>query len=147
MQSTEELITIPLKDYVRAVLGHTQLFNQRPIPSHIAEIIIAKTKNSRLCYIQLEDELGNQLESPVLWDFKSWKDSQELWEKQKAYSHRQRVARFILDANVRRVKKVLIEYMEPEFAEATAYQLCAKRAMGKLAVFGITKLIEREEEL
>ncbi len=140
-------VTLKLSQVLQAYLGEQHSVT---IPPDVAFIIEAKSKGLLTCYIQWTDEFSSPLDMPILWWYKNWKESCELYDRQKAYSHKQRIERFLLEANV---KDVAYQLMQPPFlmdnshAQATAFSWVKNRKTNKLKAIGINKLKEKEEEL
>lgn len=153
-------LTIPLSVYIDAVLGITvddtlhnrlpseHLWDSRPIPVEIAEVIFALCNNEHTCYIQFPTEFSLQKE-PILWSWKAWKASQEDLEKQKAYSHKRRVDKYLYEANVEMMTKAAVKKFgfDENKARAMALRWVSQGNNGALFICGISEYKKKEEEL
>ncbi len=144
----DQLITLPLVSFIKSHLGYGH-WECRPIPKEIGMIIVALTKNERLAYVQWLDEQNDPLEEPILWDYAHWVASAERHKRAKDYSHKQRVKRFLLEANTLIVGKAYQEFsgVDGEAALVTARMLLEKEKYRQIKVFCREKLLTKEEEL
>jgi hypothetical protein len=141
-------ITIPIDDLLSLALGH-ELSGCCPIPLQTAIILHELTKNGTLYRVQFDEFDGSPLLFPKLWSYNEWHYSRENYDKNKVWQHKLRVERWILEANVRMIGKALSRFcnLDTEVAEASALSLLRQKNMNKLRAIGVTKLIEKEEEL
>lgn len=148
---SEELnITLPLRSFIDSHLGRqadgSHMWFSRPIDRNIAAIILAKTDNKSLCYIQWADDMSPDLKEPILWEWSAWRDSSERWLRQKKYSEAQRIEREIEKQNVVMVAKAY----EQEFgiggdaAMVQAYKWVRTGNMKAMKIIGITKLLTKD---
>lgn len=157
MNNTELTITLPISTLVDLALGirkkngHTeQMWNSIEIPPLLAEIIEAKTGNKNNCYIQHADEMSPHLDWPLLWELSAWHIEYDSWMRQKIHSDKERVKRFIFEANVKIIARAIMELLGSDNFEScklTAFSLLKNNKMGNIRAIGVTKLITREEEL
>lgn len=146
MKPTNPSFQITLQEFLDLHLGE---LHSRPLPVNLAEVIEAITKGKSLVHIQWLDENGDALSQPVIWYYKYWADSVERFNRQKAYSHQQRVKRFLFEANVRIVARACKEYfkMDENWSQMTAYSLVKGNKLKQIQVIGVPRLLEREDEL
>ena len=142
-------ITITFDSFVALTLDYE---NQecRVLPDHETGIIVhTLIKDNTLFKVQFEDFDGSPLERPKLWHYPAWANSRVRYLQAKDRSEKERVAQWILDANVKIVMRVLIREwgFMPDKAISTAYELLKKKKFGSLRAFGVGKLVTKEEEL
>ena len=142
--------TLPhISQFIKAHLGDSF---SRPIERSLAELIEAVISQHQPCFvafIQWTDEYGDRLQEPVIWNYGKWRESIENRLRLKAWSDKQRIERFIREANIKLIKhacKTFFE-MEEDWALSMAIRMEKEKNKGKLKMIGITKLIEKEDEL
>jgi hypothetical protein len=155
MNNSEQILyTTTLKKFVDAHLGrrvdsNDVMWHSREIDKEQADIIFALTQNKHTCYIEFNDEFSKHLVNPILWDFNEWHKQSDRHTREQAYSHKQRIERFLLEANMRTVTKALclLTGCEPEQLQGQAFGIVHGRKWKMLSLLGITKLKEQESEL
>lgn len=148
------LLTLVLQSYIDAVLGLNletgfYRYESNSIPMEEAKNIFQLTKNQHSCHIEFKSLEGAPLQFPLLYTLQAWQNSAERFEKQKAYSHKQRIDKFIQEANVKIVMKTLDVHwgIEGITAEMTAHKLVTQKKWRQIAALGVKKLVTKEEEL
>lgn len=147
MKDQDPPITIPhLSQFISILLGDS---HSHPIPANIAEIVEVLAEGTCLCAIQWPDSNSPHLRTPLLWNYGAWLTSTEKWQKASNYSREQRVKRHIQEANIRLVARACKFELgqDDHFAQLTAFSLVTKNRLAAIRELGITKLIEREDEL
>lgn len=139
----KEDLTYRLLDELLHLYLHEQ--HSAPIPSWIAELVELKFQNRQMFHIEWR---GGQ--RPLIWYYKNWADSVERDRRAKERSERERVARFIEEANIKIVAAELQKqyHMEEKFAKSTAFGVVSKGKWMVIKSLGLVgKLIEREDQL
>ena len=138
-------ITLFLDEYLEDLLGDNHSI---PIRQSLAEQLEIQLKGSQLHHIQFADQYSPDLRKPLLWKYSAWKESVVLWDRQKKRSHDERVARFILEHNVKSLAKILMRdyFMDENTARSASLSMIKKNKLTKIEFFG-GKLITKEEEL
>jgi len=147
MKKPPDTITLPLDEYLEDTLGEN---HSVPIRASVAEILDIKLKNRLTYYVQWPDKYNPDLKRPLLWRYKAWIESVDLWERQRKRANDERVARFIFEANVKLVaKQITYKYNMPiERSTLCALSIIKCKTMHlKVAQCGVKKLIEKESEL
>jgi len=142
----QRAILISVADYVTDVLGDNDFVS---LPFDRAEAILQITKNQSLCYIQFPSEECPELTRPLLWNYGAWSSSIERYRKSKERSERERVARWIADENVRRIKKAVLRLglITDTQAQMLAYRMLINPEKHKtISALNVT-LITKESEL
>lgn len=146
-------ITLPLTDFVSSHLGPTKdgcfLWEERPISEQLGLIIFNLTKNQHTCYIQFPDEQPNKYGTYVLWSLNAWRSSNELYTKQRDRAERERIERFIFEANVKDVAKACMRefYLDEDRAIEMARTFVRKGNKGAFQLIGVEKLKQTKDEL
>jgi hypothetical protein len=124
-----------------------------PISQHLAETIDHIAHNKCIVHIQYADFYGHKLPQPMLWRYRYWVESINKFNIDKARSEAQRVAKYIFDENVKRVKKACINVLLMDDSNANGTAFCIVRHNNKTAIDSINmlgaciKLITTEDEL
>lgn len=151
-------ITIKIQDLVELALGIRnlddgsieQMWFCRPINKPLAELILSHTHNESYCYIQYADEMSPHLKFPLLWELSAWHNHHDKWSREKVRADKDRILRYILEANVKIVAKAFKVYSGVEnddIAQSTAYALVNNNKTAQMRALGVRKLITKEEEL
>ena len=151
MKKEEPKLTVNLYEFCTIYLGGADSRSLESIIHLVEPIeILLKKADTQLFFIQHPSPHDLAIFYPVLWSYPKWKESCELWERQKAYSEEQRVLRYILDENVRRVSKALQEtewiLLDEEHATPCAYSLVKNKREKAIKLLGV-KLVTKKEEL
>jgi hypothetical protein len=153
MSTTKEQQTIDgiyLSDLVFSILGDDQDGKEKaPIAYDLAVKINPYLQGSSLWRIIFEDESGQAYKYPILWRYKEWYQSDLRYKKIKLYSEKQRIERWILEANVSALTRVLMKScsLDEKFARPTALTLIKTGNMQLLTTMGLSKFITTGEEL
>jgi len=145
-------ITVSLQAFLELTLGK-ELKGIRDLPDQETGEILAQHFNKGTEYrVQFTDWDGSPLESPKLWDYPLWYNSSTNWKLQKDRSEKERIARWILEANVKIVTRFIMQELQfPEDpARSTAYALVSKKKFGNIRAIcpeRMPKLVTKEEEL
>ena len=144
----QQTITLLLSDYVKYHLGNGY-WSERAISKELALTIFSLTRNEHTCHIQFADQDGRPLDEPILWNYSHWKESLENWNRQKTYSHKMRVERFLFDDNTKTIAKAWVEYSasSDEAAHVLARKLLTKNNISAIRVFFVGLIKTKEEEL
>lgn len=151
-------ITLPLTSFIESHLGirlneageREQSWHYRTIKKELAEIILVLTKNESHCYIEFPSINSPHLTEPMLWELSAWNIHHDKWTREKIRSDRERVARFILETNVKIVARAFMELTcvdDLDKAKAHAFSLITSKKFGNIRALGVHKLITKEEEL
>ena len=152
-------IQIPLKDFIAFALGiehddagniiqHRHVKEHEFIPIDIANSIYAICENKHTAYIEF---LPNS--QPILWDFAQWQTDSKRASILKETSDKERIARFIAEANIKLFSKAFAKTLSVsiESAEIIASHLIKENNPEKLKasmlLLGLTKMITKKEEL
>jgi hypothetical protein len=149
MYPSTKTITISLNSYIELALG-SELKGCRTLPSYEDGLILQELVGKGLLFkVQFEEFDGTPMSLPKLWSYSEWSCSRTNYLRLKDRSEKERIARYILDANVKIVSYRLIkEYLfDEEKAKTTAYNLLSAKKFGNIRALGVTKLITKEEEL
>ena len=140
----KETITINLLDYLDDFLGEN---HSRPVRKYIAEILEVKLKDKLIIYVQRSDENGRELSQPILWQYKYWAESQDRERRAKIRSENERIARFLLEENVKLVARACITYfnMDISCAQATAFSIIKNNKQAALKELSVTLYKTLEE--
>lgn len=149
MNTNKLTITIPLNDFIDAVLGTT--LDKRPISDTVAEIIKEKTKNNPEFgfVVQFPSEFFPGLRSPVLWRSVDWECEYEKRKADKERSQKLREESYIFAANMKIVMKAFMEFSgcdEPQ-ARTASEKLLRKKMYKHIETFCDKKLITKVEEI
>jgi hypothetical protein len=140
---------VPLNELLEAILP-LKSEQCRPIPKVIAHILSNALKD-RLDYkVQFNSFDGEELAKPYLWLYSDWYNCSQRYYADKERSERERVERWIKNANIENLTKALMKSQgfDKKYAQETAINLLRKGAtIEVLEVFGLKKLITSEKEL
>lgn len=144
----KQLISLPLQTVIELVLRDS---HHAPIDTDLAKLVYLLTKNEHTCYVQFE-EIPNhpELSTPRLWILHEWRVSTERWLRDKQHSHERKIKEWIFEANVQKVSKALGKVavgLQGDMGRAVAYQMVKRNDIEKMKSIGVSKLIEKEEEL
>ena len=152
-------IQISIKDFLAFALGieHDSSGNVIPyqhtrehefIPLEIAKSIYAICENKHTAYIEFPPN-----SQPILWDYSQWKSSYERHLILKEKSEKERIERFIQEANIKLFSKAYSRVLSIsiESAEVLAAHLVRENNPSKLKasmlLLNLTKIITKKEEL
>lgn len=150
MKQQNPTITQDLYEYLTIYLNGADSRSLEPI-LHLAESIEIKLRASgtQLFYVQNPGDYDIMLEYPKVWVYAKWKESVELWNRQKAWSEQQRQLRYILEENVKRTmwKLMNLEWvlLDERRAMTAAYHLVKANKTGALKLLGVTIATTMEE--
>jgi hypothetical protein len=146
---------ISIQEYLNAKLGYNEdtkeyFWSYRPISPKMAAIIIALTKQERICYIEQPDELSPHLINPLIWSWGAWKQECDSRNREKIAAHKRRVQRFIDEANSKIVGRVIAEFTCSPYEDSlrtATIQIARGRLELLCKTFKINKIITKESEL
>ena len=138
-------LLITVAAFVRNHLGDN---HWRHIDPDIAKAIYACTKNAHTCAIQFENEEGFPLPTPLLWQHSAWIASTERWRIAKERDQREKIARWIKQENVARVKRAILKLalIKEDQAQSIAYKWIHQNKTDRIEQLCI-KLATKEEDL
>lgn len=141
-------ITLPLDQFLQYITSHGETY----VPKLFGDIIVGLTKNSPECgyYVETVDRDGNKMPFPKVWQYTTWKQSNDLLEKQRKYSQQQRDERFVFEANVKLVQRAVRQtlLLSNDHAAILAYKLVKERKLPMIEhVLGVEKLYENVNEI
>jgi hypothetical protein len=142
-------ITVSLQSFIDLALDYGRCYN-RPLPNYETGLIVHEfVKEDGVYKVQFEEFDGTPLQYPVLWQWKEWYDSSEKWKRDKDRSEKDRVRRWIAEANTKIIAKRLMLVYEFDEAQAftTASRLLRQGKLGNIRALGVNKLVTKEEEL
>jgi len=142
-------ITTSFDSFIALTLDYG-LLECRPLPDYETGLIIQTLiKDSTLFKVQFEEFDGTPLTYPKLWRYDAWYNSSTKWKRDKDISDRNRVLRWIEEANIKIVGKCLMSNWEYgcDDARAKATQLVVQKKWGTIRALGVKKIITKEEEL
>lgn len=122
----------------------------RVLPDIATGIIVDElVKKDTLYKVQFEEFSGESLDCPKLWHYNEWQTSRTNFLRQKDRSEKERVARRIMEVNIKIVSKKLVDefYFPEDRAAASAYNLLSAKKWGNIRALGVKNLITKEEEL
>lgn len=146
----EQLITLPVRDLIWCVLGDDKSgLECAQITTCVAEVLSPHLKESLSWIIIFEDEEGHPYNNPILWRYRDWHTSYTRYTRQKAYSDKQRAERFVLEANVNNMIRVLMKQhsLSENFARPLAYKMIKSGSEEVAKALGLKKVITKVEEI
>lgn len=150
MESNQDpIIQIHLSRLVKLILrDDSDLY----IEEDIARAIHSICQNKMLCHIQFPGDVqsdGQKIKFSKIWDINWWRKSVDRERNIRIESEKDRVRRQIFDANMVIVARAIRVFsgVEGDSARAIAHRCLLRNNKAQLAAIGVTKLIEREEEL
>lgn len=151
-EKEEQLITIPLKDFLWCMLGDETTNNNIPcnnITSSIALVLSNVLKDSMLYKVELDDMDGAPLRFPKIWRYADYQSEYSTFVKRKRYAHKLRVEREIECTNVDHLTAAIIRAskMNPDHARMVAYKIVRTNNHELMKAMGATKIVTKEEEL
>ena len=98
-KSDDPIIPLPLSVVIDLFLGDRH-YGEWPA-KHLKwlEPIKVLSKNTFICHIREADEFDPFIKTPIIYRYARWKESSDLWLKQKARSERERQDRFVFQRN------------------------------------------------
>jgi len=147
MSKHNNTITLHFATFIELTLGARHC---RELPNYELGLIVQEmVKDETLFKVQFEDHEGSPLVYPILWYYRDWHDSLANYKRQKAWSHKERVKRFIQEANIKIVARHLVmEYSyDEDRAKTQACHLVSLGKFGSIRAIGVKKLVTKEEEL
>lgn len=141
-------ITLPLDQFLQYITSHGETY----VPKLFGDIIVGLTKNHPDCgyYVEQRDLMGQPLPFPKVWQYSVWKQSNDLLQKQRDYSEKQRQERFVFDANVKLVKRAArqVLLLSDEHASILAYKLVKEKRLSMIQhVLEVERLYENVNEI
>lgn len=146
-QNLPDTVTIPLADLLHIIIGDEHSGSPcNIIPSHTALILQHILKDNLVYKVDTSDPAN-----PKLWWYKEWREANHVRQRQKEYSEKCRVERWLLEANIKDLTKAIIKHtpIPEDCATAMAYNMI-KNPNGMIVIrefFGIQKLKTTLEEL
>ena len=150
MQKEQPLVTLPLSDLVWNILGDDLDGAMcSKITKTTAIVLDNLLKDSTRWKVEFENKEGEPLEYPILWRYSEWKSSNDTYLKARLYEHNRRVEKWMLETNVNALAKCIsrMNRMPIETAQPIALSIIKKGNMEVFAVFGLNKIVTKEEEL
>ena len=147
--SKKATITTSLDSFISLALG-AEKRGTRELPDYETGLILhTLTKGDTILRVQFEEWDGTPLTLPVLWSYPEWYESRTNYKRLKDKSEKERVAKWIFEANVKIIARAIMEQevLSPDQARAVAYIWLKGGKMGKIRAVGVKKLITKEEEL
>ena len=148
---SKQLVTFQL-DWIVHDLLHD--LDEVPVSEHTAEMLHAVTKNKHTCHIQNPghgevDIMGKLISQPHLWNINAWQSSSEKWQRARLYSKKEMDIHMIRDANVKLIAKRLCRELglDYDMAQNAAVMMLVKKKFNNIKAFGVSKLIEKVEEI
>ena len=125
-QTEQDTCTIPTRDLIWCILGDDKngLSCARITPA-VAMVLEHKLKGSILWRVERSDIDGTPMEYPLLWRYADWKIASSTYAKQKAYAEKERVARWLLSANIDMLAKAIMRKspIPEDAAKSMAYTM------------------------
>lgn len=150
IRTKDQQITLPLEDFIWDLMGDFDgTCFRTTITPLTATILTELLKDSLKWKVELFDEEGNELPMPVLWRYKDWEASNELYRRRKLYQHQERVRGWIEKANVHALAVAIRKAtkMELDKAEPIAYKIIKTKNVELIRTMGLERLITKEGEL
>jgi hypothetical protein len=152
MNKTEQdTCTIPTRDLIWNILGDDQNGLSCAAVTHDTALILSqKLKGSLRWCVEYTEVDGTPLKYPVLWRYADWKTASQTYAKQKAYSEKQRIDLWLLQANVEMLSKAIMRKSPiPEKAAQGMALMMVKNPQSAMVVqfFGVQKLKTDVKEL
>jgi len=145
-------ITLALESVLHLALG-SELRGTRVLPNRETGIILDTLfKGECLFKVQFETWDGEPLELPVLWSYPEWYNSSTNYRKQKDNAHKEKIARWIIVANIKIVTRYIMRELlfDEEQASLLATRLVTQKKLGNIRAINpetMPKLVTTEEEL
>lgn len=148
----QHLVSVPLELQIKELLGG---FDFVEISDDMAEILLLHTKDQTMFHVQMPEDgysldvNGNPILKPRLWSLLHWNNSVERWKRRQEVSRIEREARFIEEANVKRVSKAILKMfsLNPDAATCIALTIVRNKDKLKAKAFGVEKLVESFDEI
>jgi len=155
MEKKEQLITIPLSDFLHSVLqefkseGFTSGLENSRITKDVGIVLENLLKGTLQYKVEFNDWNGQPLDYPVLWRYEAWFSAYERDRRTKDYAEKERIKRWIEHKNVENLTRVLMkkQSLSENFARPLAYKLVKNGNMDIINLMGLDRLVQREEEL
>jgi len=150
MKPNENLVTLPLHDLIKDILGDDSNGVMCAIITHNTAIILdVLLKDSTKWKVEFNNKDGEPLKEPILWRYSEWKSSNDTYTRQKLYAHKERVTRWIKDKNIDDLARAIVKEtrMTIEVARPIAASVFRKGNVEVLNYLGLKKIITKEEEL
>jgi hypothetical protein len=151
-ETEQDTITIPTRDLIWNILGDDQQgLSCAQITPTTAMILHEKLEGSFQWCVEYFDVEGTRLPIPILWRYADWQTSRSKFLRQKDYSERQRIERWLLAANVETLSRAIMRKVRvpEEYAKSMAYDMI-KNPNGMIVIsgfFGVEKLKTDVKEL
>ena len=146
-EKSDIFITLPLNDFISILLREDESFS---VSNKLGLAIDALSKDQLLVHVQWVSFEGKALSSPLVWRYKEWVASSQKDAIAKKRSADERLAKFIFDANMRKVSRALMRsphMMDESFAISTAFGLIKNNRIGVIKHLLGVELITKESEL
>lgn len=153
----KQTITIPLTEYIDAILGrwvdekgeYQHQHFSKPIPKDTAFLIFSITQNEHTCFIQWADKYNPELKQPHLWDWAAWQTHSDKWERAKARSDYERQERYVFEANVKMLLHPIMDYFSvpKDNANIIATNWVRKNNTVALEIVGLSRFYTMEDKL
>lgn len=145
----QQNVTLPLADLIWNILGDDLDGLSCSKITHTTAIILDNLlKDSLKWKVIFSDKYGEQLSTPLLWRYNDWRTSMLNYEKQKAFSEKERIARWIQLKNEDNLVRILVKSgLDGKYAKQIAFTCIKNGNIELLEVLGLNKLITKEEEL
>ena len=137
-KTEQDTITIPTRDLIWCILGDDQQgLSCAQVTPAVAMILHEKLKGSQKWCVEYDDVEGNRLAIPILWRYVDWQSSRSRFIRQRNYSERQRIERWLLSANVETLSKAIMRKVRvpEEYAKSMAYDMI-KNPNGMVVITG-----------
>lgn len=149
-RTKDQQITLPLEDFIWNLMGdYDGTCFRTTITPLTATILASLLKDSLKWKVEFLDEEGKDLPMPILWRYKDWEASNELYRRRKVYQHQERVRSWIEKANVHAMAVAINRStkMDVEKASVIAYKIIKTGNIELCKAMGLERLITSEEEL
>ena len=148
----QDLSTIPTRDLIWDILGDDKNgLSCAQITPATAMVLENKLQGSRLWKVEYTNVDCSPLAYPMLWRYVDWASANSTYKKQKLYAEQQRIAHWLMNANVDMLAKAIMKKspIPEDAAKAIAYQL-VKNPDAMVVIqsfFGVEKLKTDVKEL
>ena len=121
----------------------------RYITQRTATILALDKSLVKKIYIQTHTFDGKPLEEPLLWKYDLWMQSSERYAKQKARQDRERDERFVFDANVSNLTRVILRVarVNDSQAQMIATKMVREQNWEGAKQLGLKKVITDVKEI
>ena len=146
-EESDIFITLPLYDFVSVLLRDNESFH---VSHKLGLVLDALSKDKCLVHVQWISFEGKNLQLPLVWRYKQWTESSTKYIIAKKKSDEERIAKFIFDANIKKVSRALMRSpyaMDESFAVSTAFSLLKNNRIGVIKHMLNVEVITKESEL